>query len=151
LHEARPVPDVAEKRWRAESRMKGLLIDDPAVLLAMGAEPEGASPLLPVEIKKDGALSKRASVASPADFERLFGHVRGRVRASATRILSGEVAAKPYKLGRDQTPCGYCAMKAVCQFDPAVRDQRYAELETMKRGELLARLAAEGAGDEPHR
>ena len=53
---------------------------------------------------------------------------------------------KPYKLGRDQTPCGYCPARPVCQFDPAVANQGYDELEGLGRGELLARLAAEGAG-----
>jgi ATP-dependent helicase/nuclease subunit B len=146
LFDARPVADVAAKRWRTESRMKGLVVDDRDVLLAMGAEPDGPSPLLPVEMKKDGTLSKRATAASPADFERLFRHVRGHVRETATRILSGEVAVKPYKLGRDQTPCGYCPARPVCQFDPAVANQGYDELEGLGRGELLARLAAEGAG-----
>lgn len=144
LFDARPVEEAAAKRWRHESRMKGLVIDDRDVLLAMGAEPDGPSPLLPVEIKKDGTLSKRATAASTGDFERLFRHVRGQVRGAATRILSGEVAVKPVKLGRDQTPCGYCPSRPVCQFDPAVEDQDYAELPGLGRGELLTRLAAEG-------
>ncbi len=141
LHEARPAREIAVRKWRLESRMRGLVIDDPAVLVAMGAEPEGMSDLLPVEIKKDGSASKRASVASGADLERLLVHVERRAGEASARILHGEIAARPYRLGRDRTACGFCSMKPVCQFDPAVRGQGYVELATLARGELLTRLA----------
>lgn len=140
LHEARPPREVAARKWRRESRMRGVVVDDPAVLVAMGAEPEGVSDLLPVEIKKDGSTSKRGSVASPADLARLLAHVERRASEASVRILKGEIAARPYKLGRDRTPCGYCSMKPVCQFDPAVSGQGYVELTPLARGELLERL-----------
>jgi ATP-dependent helicase/nuclease subunit B len=58
-----------------------------------------------------------------AEFEAMLASTTQQVRELARRILSGEAAVSPYKLG-SEIACERCAFCAVCRFDPWVQSYR---------------------------
>lgn len=98
-------------------RMKGLMLADPELARMMDAQVEqGASELVPFEIKKDGTLSSRSSVATAEQFQALTSFVRDTVKEISTRMTDGDIHIAPYSNGT-MTACDYCSYKPVCQFD----------------------------------
>ena len=50
--------------------------------------------------------------------------------------MKGNVSISPYKKNKS-TPCTYCGFKSICQFDAAMKDNRYRFYRTgatMKSG-----------------
>ncbi|USG64916.1 helicase-exonuclease AddAB subunit AddB [Brevibacillus ruminantium] len=110
--------EEAAKERAKKLRMKGLMLADPELARMMDAQVEqGASELLPFELKKDGSLSSRSSVATADQFQALQGFVRDTVKELSTRMTDGDIQISPYVSGT-LTACERCAYQAVCQFDP---------------------------------
>ncbi|REK63793.1 MAG: helicase-exonuclease AddAB subunit AddB [Brevibacillus sp.] len=110
-------PDEAARERAKKLRMKGLMLADPELARMMDAYVEqGPSELLPFELKKDGTLSARSSVATPEQFQALQQYVRETVEAIGQRMIDGEIQIAPYVQGT-VSACQFCAYKPVCQFD----------------------------------
>jgi len=110
--------DEAARERAKRLRMRGLMLADTELARMMDAAVEqGASDLLPFEIKKDGTFSSRSSIASEEQFQLLTRYVRQIVREIGTRMTEGEIQIEPYSKGTI-TACDFCAYKPVCQFDP---------------------------------
>lgn len=136
-----PIPIEELRRLRRKRyQARGLVSDDPDVIRAMDAVGLG---LIPAKLKKDGGVYKGAPVASPAQFRRLFAHLRRIVQACGEQILQGEAEVAPFRLGR-ATACQYCPFKPVCQFEPAVEAQEYRRLEKLDAPAVWQRVAAAG-------
>ncbi|MFZ5825386.1 MAG: helicase-exonuclease AddAB subunit AddB [Bacillota bacterium] len=128
--------ELRRKRFKAT----GILSDEPELVRCMDDAGLG---LTQVKLNKDGSVRKNAPVASPEQFQQLFGHLRQVVRRSSERLLGGEVAVAPYRMA-GQAPCTHCSYKPVCQFDPTVEGQGYRHLERLKPAEVWSRLNLEG-------
>lgn len=110
--------DEAAKERAKRLRMKGLMLADPELARMMDAQVEqGASELVPFELKKDGTLSARSSVATAEQFQALQQFVRTTVKELSTRMTDGDIEISPYVSGT-LTACDRCSYKPVCQYDP---------------------------------
>lgn len=123
-----------ELKWRKELRADGLILDDGVAPRLMDSAAQGASELLPLYFTQKGELGKNSKAASPREMRWMLDYTVGLVRELAAQVARGEASARPYRLG-DETPCGRCAYKPVCQFDPAAGDTyrilpRYSEAES---------------------
>ena len=65
----------------------------------------------------------------------MCGHVRDLLGAIGKNILDGNVAVSPYKTPK-MTACKYCSYSSVCQFDTAMRDNRYRFLADLDDSEV---------------
>ncbi len=94
--------------------------------------------------KKDGGFGHVDSTdtAESEDFTLLLRHTRRRLSEWIDRILDGDIEVAPYRLGT-LSPCGWCAYRTVCRFEPASTGVRY--LETMKRSAVFENLRDEGS------
>ena len=113
--------------WRKELRADGLILDDGVVPRLMDCGAQGASELLPLVFTKDGGLGKRSKVAPPDVMRRFLEYAVRRAGQLAQGIARGETAARPYRLS-NEVPCGSCAFKPVCQFDPTLPGDGYRTL-----------------------
>jgi ATP-dependent helicase/nuclease subunit B len=74
--------------------------------------------------KQDGSLSACGSEALPSlEFEGLREKAEGFLSDYGGRILAGEVAVSPFRIGQ-QTACERCDFRAVCRFDPWTQPYR---------------------------
>lgn len=121
-------------------KMQGLLLEDlEAIQLMDNSLTSGSSQVVPVELKKDGNLSKRSSAISKENFEHIQGYVRTLYQHSGNRIISGEVNIAPYQMG-EETPCRFCPFKSVCQFDQSFESNQYRPIQKFTVEQVLERM-----------
>ncbi|WP_128896065.1 helicase-exonuclease AddAB subunit AddB [Longirhabdus pacifica] len=126
----------AKKRWFKQYKMKGLLLAEQEVIQKMDHHlQKGHSDILPVAMKADGKFYKSASVITMEQWQQLQQFVRSKMQQIGTEIMSGNVDIAPYEI-KKQTPCQFCAYKAVCQFDPLYEDNDYRHLKVCSREEV---------------
>lgn len=143
--------DEAAKERAKRLRMKGLMLADTELARMMDAEVEqGASELVPFEIKKDGTLSSRSSVATVDQFESLTEYVRQTVKDISTCMTNGDIQIEPYTKGT-MTACDYCAYKPVCHFDGQTGGNQHRLLPKWNNKEVWEMLARQMTGEEADR
>ncbi|WP_027088276.1 helicase-exonuclease AddAB subunit AddB [Cohnella panacarvi] len=134
-------------------RMQGLLLADGDSVKLMDETLGGASKsaVIPVEFKKDGTFSSRSQVADEGQWNVLRGSVRAQIRQIGRRIVSGDVAIKPYKMDR-RSPCQFCEYRPVCHIDAEVDGNPHQTLtRAVNKDELwqrIAKTAEEGGGPQ---
>ncbi len=106
--------EEAQQAARLQSMcMSGLVLDDPAVVLAM--EEKGDKHFIPVKIDKDG--TPKGSVVSAHQLALLRGVVEQLLVHMGESLLAGDIAALPLQRG-EHLPCEYCDYRAVCGREP---------------------------------
>ena len=76
-------------------------------------------------------------ILRPAHFGAFLAFCAQKIAKLAEQILSGEITAKPYRLGTN-SPCGQCEYKPVCRFDWQIND--YNLLASVNKEQVLARI-----------
>ncbi|MCH7814358.1 MAG: PD-(D/E)XK nuclease family protein, partial [Planctomycetes bacterium] len=96
---------------------------------------------------KDGTIqyANQSDASYSDDFDRVLEHTRYRLGQLADRIIDGDVAVAPYRLGRS-SPCGWCSFGRVCGFEFGQPGLRFLDKLTRTQAfEMLTRDRAEGA------
>lgn len=108
-------------------RLKGVSLGSPEAICL--AEEAAQGLLIPARLTKGGAPYSDPLVVSQHRVGQLMDLTKQRMAASASRILAGEVAARPYRYGTQSGACRFCRYHVVCHFDPQVEGDRYRPLE----------------------
>jgi len=114
--------------------MKGIVLNNSAVLYAMDKDCDGSSDIIPAYIKNDGSVGG-ASAVSAQEFAALRRHIKSTLRQLSGEILKGRIGAKPAVTNRAHA-CTYCAYNAVCAFERGMECSRYFDL---KREEIFSK------------
>ena len=69
----------------------------------------------------------------------MIRYVKELSQENRTQILSGEAAAKPYRMNQN-TPCDYCAFRPACGFDPGIPGFSYNEIRKADHDKLWKRI-----------
>lgn len=136
---------VLREQSRLEKfRMTGLLTKDSNVLKAMDDELDAQvkSPIIPVELKKDGTPNSYSKVVEEDEMDVLQQFVHRKLQHAGNEIYAGTTDINPYSL-RNKTACTFCSFKSVCQFDVTESDQQYNQLKPAKPGEVLGAIKKE--------
>ena len=145
-----PVPlpaDEARRLTLREYKTRGLLTADERIVRMMDRQLDtGRSELVPAGITKGGAFYSGSAVVTRDEWSVLRGAVRRMIERIGQRILDGEVAIAPYRLG-DRSPCAFCPYKPVCHFDPLVEGNGYRRLGRIPK-ERVWDLLRENAAPE---
>ncbi len=116
--------EAIEKAIMKELKMKGLLLADVKLVKEMDGQIDGESAILPVRLNKGDVLGKSSAAVTLEQFEQLKRHVRKLMVKFGEEMYKGNIAISPYRRKRT-TSCSYCSFGSVCQFDAAVRGNRY--------------------------
>ena len=136
-----PLSDLVVERGQSDAdrlrrmRMSGLVLDDPAVVLAM--EAQGDSHFIPAKLNKEGKPT--GNVVTLTQFRLLRGVVEDLLMQMGERLLQGDIAALPLKKG-EKIPCQFCDYRAVCGRDP---EDPVTELEKKPMSAVLEDLEAQ--------
>jgi len=135
LKEKAPLDDeeLAVRR-RKHLRMTGLLLKDPEVIRLMDAAAERGE-LLPARLRADGTLDQRSSAVALGEFQLLLELAWSKAQELLKRIMEGEVAPHPYRLG-NETSCNRCPYRGVCGFDLRLPGNTYRKLKPLKWPDL---------------
>lgn len=123
--------EANDEAWRKELRAHGLIVDDGIAPRLMDERAAGHSELVPIQFLKDGSVRRQSSVADPEQMRLLLEFTLRKAEEVAQEIAQGDTAIAPYELS-DATPCGYCAFKPVCQFDPSLGGNQYRRLAPLR-------------------
>lgn len=110
----------------------------------------GESAVIPVKYNKNGSLSKNSKVASEQEFEVMMRHALGKVFKVHRKILSGEVAAFPYRR-KQESGCDYCAYRHICGFDQKIPGYKYRDIFEMTQSEVIAAMEADAVKENVNR
>ena len=102
----------------------------------------GTSTIIPATINKGDVLGKNTSGATKEQFVQLKKHVKKLMAAICEEIMKGNVSISPYKKNKS-TPCTYCGFKSICQFDAAMKDNRYRILQDRSDDEIWSLMGQE--------
>lgn len=136
-------------------RLSGLTCMDKDVLIKLdngfdngngGISESYSSDIIPVSTKKGGELSKSDHLVSGESFNNMMKYLRDMLHKEGDSMLSGDVAIKPYKLGK-HTGCDYCEYKAVCGFDSKL-GYKYRQLSKMSRDDVLLKIGEKYGTDK---
>jgi len=137
-------PQEAENLRKEVLRARGLFLHDLEVLRLMDRELEKGD-LLPIRVKKDGTLHSRSPVVERDKMKKMLDWACSQARVLGEKILEGEVAPRPYRLGREK-PCDTCPYGSVCGLDPLLPGVEWRALEPLTPEEVWERLLQEGGG-----
>ena len=109
--------DLEDERLK-ELKMSGLVSAEEQIYLHLdrNLEPGCRSRMLPMERKKDGALSARSSAADARQFAALTEYAAKKAVQIGREILQGKAEKNPYQKG-ERTACDFCAYSEACGFD----------------------------------
>lgn len=124
-----------EKAIRKKLKMKGLILADVRLVKEMDHSIDGPSLIIPATLNKGDVLGKNTSGATREQFIQLREHVKKLMVAICEEMMRGNVAISPYKKNKS-TPCDYCGFRSICQFDAAMRDNRYRLLQDRSDDEI---------------
>ena len=132
---------------RKRLRMPGWVLAEPEVI----REIDSSLSFIRVSLKKDGSIyqSSRGSVRTPEEFQILLDYIACVLQDTGRDILSGEVAARPYRLG-EKDACKYCVYRAVCGFDLQVPGYGYRQLAPHEDAELMDAMEIAGQEGKDH-
>ncbi len=131
-----------EKAIRRQLRMKGLILADVKLIKEMDHAIDGPSAIIPATLNKGDVIGKHTSGATREQFMLLRKHVNRLMTAICEEIMKGNVAISPYKKKKN-TPCDYCGFRPICQFDAAMKDNRYRLLQDRSDEEIWSLMEQE--------
>ncbi len=127
-----------------ELKPEGLVNSQEEIYRAMDDAFETKSQVIPVEIKKNGELSARSSVATTQEFEILRAYVDNTIERIGADIYKGNVEIAPVSEGQNGA-CSFCPYKAVCGFDIKVEGFEEKRLEKLEKSEIFERMERDNA------
>ena len=125
--------DIEKERLK-ELKMNGLVSAQEQIYLHLdrNLEPGCRSRMLPLERKKDGALSARSSAADAQQFAALTEYAAKKAVQIGREILQGRAEKNPYQRG-EQTACDFCAYGEVCGFDTRLKNCSVRQLKKQSK------------------
>ncbi|MBP0969610.1 MAG: PD-(D/E)XK nuclease family protein [Oscillospiraceae bacterium] len=106
--------------------MKGLVLNDPAVLEAMEERGEGL--FIPAKIDPRSGEWKADSLATMEELGKIENRIETLVTEMVSGLRNGDVRAIPYERGNREKPCSYCPYKAVCRSDRITETRKIRNL-----------------------
>lgn len=127
------------------ARLDGLLLDNVEIAEKMDAGlREGASVIIPAQVKRDGTFYSTASVASAEQFEQLRKYTRSKAAELAESIVDGRMEPAPvFKEQTGTTVCEYCEYRSACRLDPRQDQHRYRHVNRRSQEAFWEFLANE--------
>ncbi|MCU5745969.1 helicase-exonuclease AddAB subunit AddB [Staphylococcus sp. SQ8-PEA] len=135
-----------DKHFLKDFKLNGLLNDDESVLQAFDSryEPKFKSDIVPLQVKKDGALSTTSKVANEETIYKFLKHNQQNFVDIASDIMDGHTEVAPLKYNQ-KLPCEYCQYKPVCHVDGLVDSKYYRTVdETINPLEAIQDVKIEG-------
>lgn len=128
--ESRLADGKLEEKVRKALCLPGWVMADAEVIEALQGEGGGFIEPDLEKYKKftEGRTNSRAKFLTLEKFDMLLSYVDYILTETGNRILSGEIAAVPYRT-KDKNACEHCNFNDVCGFDPQIRGYAYRDLK----------------------
>lgn len=134
-------PETVKSVIEGELKLDGLSVENREVLEGLDQElfELGASKVVQVRLKNDGAFTKDSKVLPEAALSGLIKHVKKTITHVGNEIVSGKIDILPIKNGQT-TSCTFCDYRAICQFDSQLPGNHYKQLEPLDTETIIERV-----------
>ena len=127
--------EKVKKEILKRMKLKGLLLNDIDAIKNMDKSIDGYSYIIPAGLNTNGEISKTSSVVSYEELMRLRKYIRKLLIKQGDKLFEGNIAIAPYK-NQKNTACDHCNYAGVCQFDTAIKNNRFRALKDLKDYEV---------------
>ncbi len=140
--DGRLTPEEAEKERQSLWKRKGILLEDPDVLLAM--EPSEEPKRLCYKVKKDGTMT--GDLADREQMKKLERYVFRVLGKMVEDIASGNVEANPYTRGSSHDACRFCPYGSICHQAEVKGRRNYKTMDAKRFWEEVDREVGRNGG-----
>ena len=143
--EKKMTEEEIEEKIKNNFKMKGLILADVKVAQMQDNNlmPSTSSKIIPAYMDKTGTLSsKKSSIATKGEFEKLQKYVNNTIKEISEEILKGNIELKPYYKNK-KTPCEYCSYKNICEFNSGIFKTGYRFINKKEKEDIFESLEKE--------
>ena len=96
--------------------------------------------------KEDGLLRllRISGAVTAEDFQKVLAFAKTKVIELAKRIVAGDIAVRPYRLG-GVSPCSMCEFMPLCRFDWHINDYNF--MESLNKTAVLEKIGGDADGE----
>ncbi|MDO8303765.1 MAG: exodeoxyribonuclease V subunit gamma [Sedimentisphaerales bacterium] len=140
--------DIDELETKAEKfrrKAKGLFNGEMADILDSQLK-SGWSSFYNYSISKDDGVFGNyinSGALKPEDFQEVLAFAKTKVIELANRIVAGDIAVRPYRLG-GVSPCSMCEFMPLCRFDWHINDYNF--MESLNKTAVLEKIGGDANG-----
>lgn len=131
--------EARDKGIQEKMRLKGLVVDDGAVITALDKSFHRKSRVIPVARNKDGSLAKASKVISEEDLDLIRAFTQRKVQAIGEDIVSGDIEAMPARDNKGSA-CDWCSYRSICQFDENLKGYHYRDIGDDASQDVIERI-----------
>lgn len=136
--------DPESEMFHLWPRPRGIVHKDYLTRFDSTLAPGASSAVLSVRLTQSGEPYRNCKdVATEAEMDRLLEIVKGQLAELSDRLIAGEVAIRPYRIGTS-SPCSMCSYRPVCRFQPGVGKDEYRFIDPVDRSILSSEEASNG-------
>ena len=133
--------DEIEEIIRKNFKMKGLIVADVKIIkMNDNSLQSGSSKIVPAAITASGGVNEKwTNGVKQEGFKILQDYIYKTIRDISKEILKGKIDLKPY-YKKGKTPCEYCNYKAICGFNPRLKDNNYNYIDQKSKDDILIKM-----------
>ena len=133
--------DEIEEIIRKNFKMKGLIVADVKIIkMNDNSLQSGSSKIVPAAITASGGVNEKwTNGVKQEEFKILQDYIYKTIRDISKEILKGRNDLKPY-YKKGKTPCEYCNYKAICGFNPRLKDNNYNYIDQKSKDDILIKM-----------
>ena len=133
-----------EEMIQKNFRMKGLIVADVKIIqMNDHTLKSGSSKLVPAALTTAGGINEKwTNGVKQEEFKILQDYIYQTIKEISKEILSGTIDLNPYNK-KGKTPCQYCKYKAICGFDPRIKENKYYYIDQKTKEEVLQKMKKE--------
>ena len=133
--------DEIEEIIRKNFKMKGLIVADVKIIkMNDNSLQSGSSKIVPAAITASGGVNEKwTNGVKQEEFKILQDYIYKTIRYISKEILKGRIDLKPY-YKKGKTPCEYCNYKAICGFNPRLKDNNYNYIDQKSKDDILIKM-----------
>ena len=133
--------DEIEEIIRKNFKMKGLIVADVKIIkMNDNSLQSGSSKIVPAAITASGGVNEKwTNGVKQEEFKILQDYIYKTIRDISKEILKGKIDLKPY-YKKGKTPCEYCNYKAICGFNPRLKDNNYNYIDQKSKDDILIKM-----------
>lgn len=133
--------DEIEEIIRKNFKMKGLIVADVKIIkMNDNSLQSGSSKIVPAAITASGGVNEKwTNGVKQEEFKILQDYIYKTIKDISKEILKGKIDLKPY-YKKGKTPCEYCNYKAICGFNPRLKDNNYNYIDQKSKDDILIKM-----------
>lgn len=135
-----------KKENRKDRQLTGIIIDDDKnidQLVVNGLDKRNSSDIYKLRLTKDGNPSS-TEILTKDQLNQILSYNKKMIINAASSIYSGEVKLNPYRIDDKKTGLQYSDFKSIFEFDAMLPENRYREIPSITKKQMLERLTQEG-------